>query len=62
MNRPITFAGNLPGVTQTLPLAVHVGLEGDPSEAVALSLVLLAVSVIVLVALRDKWLRTGAAS
>jgi len=58
----ITFAGNLPGVTQTLPLAVYVGLEGDPSEAVALSLVLLAVSVIVLVALRDRWLRTGAAS
>ena len=58
----ITFAGNLPGVTQTLPLAVYVGLEGDPSEAVALSLVLLAVSVAVLVALRDRWLRTGAAS
>ena len=58
----ITFAGNLPGVTQTLPLAVYVGLEGDPSEAVALSLVLLAVSVIVLVALRDKWLRTGASA
>ena len=58
----ITFAGNLPGVTQTLPLAVYVGLEGDPSEAVALSLVLLAISVIVLVALRDRWLRTGAAS
>jgi molybdate transport system permease protein len=58
----ITFAGNLPGVTQTLPLAVYVGLEGDPSEAVALSLVLLAVSVLVLVALRDRWLRTGASS
>ena len=29
----ITFAGNLPGVTQTLPLAVYVGLEGDPAEA-----------------------------
>ena len=58
----ITFAGNLPGVTQTLPLAVYVGLEGDPSEAVALSLLLLGVSVVVLVALRDKWLRTGAAS
>lgn len=58
----ITFAGNLPGVTQTLPLAVYVGLEGDPADAIALSLVLLAVSVIVLVALRDKWLRTGAAS
>ena len=58
----ITFAGNLQGVTQTLPLAVYVGLEGDPSEAIALSLVLLAVSVTVLVALRDKWLRTGAVS
>jgi molybdate transport system permease protein len=58
----ITFAGNLPGVTQTLPLAVYVGLEGDLSEAVALSLVLLAVSVVVLVALRDRWLRTGATS
>jgi molybdate transport system permease protein len=58
----ITFAGNLPGVTQTLPLAVYVGLEGDPSDAVALSLVLLGVSVIVLVALRDRWLRTGAVS
>jgi len=58
----ITFAGNLQGVTQTLPLAVYIGLEGDPNDAIALSLVLLAVSVIVLVALRDKWLRTGAAS
>jgi molybdate transport system permease protein len=58
----ITFAGNLPGVTQTMPLAVYLGLEGDPGEAVALSLVLLAVSVGVLVALRDRWLRTGAVS
>ena len=58
----ITFAGNLPGVTQTLPLAVYVGLEGDPSEAVALSLVLLAVSVTILVLLRDRWLRTGTAA
>lgn len=58
----ITFAGNLPGVTQTLPLAVYVGLEGDPAEAVALSLVLLAVSVAVLVLLRDRWLRTGTAA
>ena len=58
----ITFAGNLPGVTQTLPLAVYVGLEGDPSEAVALSLILLAVSVGALVLLRDRWLRTGASA
>jgi molybdate transport system permease protein len=58
----ITFAGSLQGVTQTLPLAVYAGLEGDPAEAVVLSLVLLAVSVLVLVGMRDRWLRTGAAS
>ena len=58
----ITFAGNLQGVTRTLPLAVYVGLEGDLSDAIALSLVLLGVSVVILVALRDQWLRTGASS
>ena len=57
----LTFAGNLVDVTQTLPLAVYAGLEGDASDALALSLVLLGVSVLVLVALRDRWLRTGAA-
>lgn len=58
----ITFAGNLPGVTQTLPLAVYVGLEGDLDQAIALSLVLLLVSIAVLVGLRDRWLRTGSVS
>ena len=52
----ITFAGNLPGRTQTLPLAVYLELEQDPEAAFALSLVLLAASVIVLVVLRGKWL------
>jgi molybdate transport system permease protein len=52
----ITFAGNLPGTTQTMPLAVYVALETNPDAAIALSLVLLAVSVLVLVALRDRWL------
>jgi molybdate transport system permease protein len=52
----ITFAGNLPGVTQTMPLAVYVALETDPSAAIALSLLLLAVSLAVLVALRARWL------
>jgi molybdate transport system permease protein len=51
----ITFAGNLPGVTQTMPLAVYLALETDLEAAVALSLVLLAVSLAVLVALRDRW-------
>jgi molybdate transport system permease protein len=55
----ITFAGNFPGVTQTMPLAVYLALERDPAAAVALSLVLLAVSVAVLALLRDRWLRPG---
>lgn len=57
----ITFAGNLPGVTQTMPSAVYRAFETDPPAAVALSLVLLTVSVAVLVLLRDRWLRPGGA-
>jgi molybdate transport system permease protein len=55
----ITFAGNLPGVTQTMPLAVYRAFETDPDAAVALSLVLLAISVGVFALLRDRWLRPG---
>ena len=51
----ITFAGNIQGRTQTVPLAVYLLLETDQGVAIALSLVLLAVSIIVLVALRDHW-------
>ncbi|WP_444664227.1 ABC transporter permease [Cellulomonas sp. CW35] len=57
----ITFAGSFPGRTQTMPVAVYQALERDPDAAILLSLVLLLVSVGVLVALRDRWLRTGAA-
>jgi molybdate transport system permease protein len=39
---------------------VYYALETDPDEAIVLSLVLLLVSVIVLVTMRDKWLRSGA--
>jgi molybdate transport system permease protein len=53
----ITFAGNLPGRTQTMPLAVFLALERDRGAAVVLSLVLVAVSLVVLVGLRDRWLR-----
>jgi molybdate transport system permease protein len=56
----ITFAGNFPGTTQTLPLYVYLALESDPDAAIALSLVLLAVSVAALALLRDRWLRPGA--
>jgi molybdate transport system permease protein len=55
----ITFAGNFPGRTQTMPLAVYLALQTDPEAAIALSLVLLVVSVAVLAGLRDRWLRVG---
>jgi molybdate transport system permease protein len=52
----ITFAGNFPGTTQTMPLAIYLAMERDPDVALALSLVLIAVSLGVLVGLRSKWL------
>jgi molybdate transport system permease protein len=52
----ITFAGNFPGRTQTMPLAVYLALETDPQAAVVLSLVLFAVSVVVLAGLRGRWI------
>lgn len=54
----IMFAGNFPGRTQTVPLAVYLAMQRSPEAAIVLSLVLLAVSVLVLVLLRDRW--TGA--
>jgi len=54
----ITFAGNLQGRTQTLPLAVFVALESDRDTAVAISLLMVLVSFAVLVALRDRWWRS----
>ena len=51
----ITFAGNLQGRTQTLPLAVFVALESDREVAVAISLLMVAISLAVLVALRERW-------
>jgi len=53
----ITFAGNFAGRTQTAPLAVYVALQEDPQTAVALSLALLVVSVLVLGLLRGRWMR-----
>jgi molybdate transport system permease protein len=55
----ITFAGSYPGVTRTMPIEVYLALETDPDRAVVLSLLLLAVSVAVLVGLRDRWLTGG---
>lgn len=50
----IMFAGNLEGVTQTIPLAVYTRLPIDPDGALALSLVLLAVALAVIVTLRGR--------
>jgi molybdate transport system permease protein len=54
----ITFAGNLQGRTQTLPLAVYVALESERDTAIAISLIMVAVSLVVIIALRDWWGRT----
>jgi len=48
----LLFAGNLPGTTQTMPLAIYMALESDVRVAIALSLVLATVSVFLLLALR----------
>lgn len=54
----ITFNGSLGGRTQTLPLATYEAIAGGQSgEALTLSLVLLAVSLAVLLSLRDQWFR-----
>jgi molybdate transport system permease protein len=55
----ITFAGNFPGRTQTMPLAVYLALETDLKAAIVLSLILLTVSVAILAGLRDKWLTSA---
>ncbi|MEV7569459.1 ABC transporter permease [Streptomyces tanashiensis] len=54
----ITFAGNLPGTTQTLPLQVYLLLQDEPEAATSVSLLLLAIAMGVLVALRGRWTGT----
>ena len=51
----ITFAGNFPGRTQTIPLAVYLALETNPEAGIGLSLILLAICLGVLVLLRRHW-------
>ena len=52
----LMFAGNLRGVTQTLPLAVFEVSQTDPQGAILLSLLLVALSLLALVALRGRFL------
>jgi len=58
----LLFGGNVPGTTQTLPTLVLSVFQHDPADAPALALPLMAVAVVVLVGLRDRWLRPVAAS
>jgi molybdate transport system permease protein len=55
----ITFAGNFPGITQTMPLAVYLLLETNQEASFVLSLVLLLISLLVLIGLRHRWLGTA---
>jgi molybdate transport system permease protein len=54
----ITFNGNYPGTTQTMPTLIYVTRQADQEAALALSLVMLMVSIGVLLLLRDRWLGT----
>jgi molybdate transport system permease protein len=51
----ITFAGDFPGVTRTMPIAAYIALESDPGSAYVIAIILLAVAIAVLFALRDRW-------
>jgi molybdate transport system permease protein len=48
----IMFAGNLPGVTQTMPLAVYVGLEGNFNIGITISILLVLISFAIMIAFR----------
>ena len=52
----ITFAGNYPGTTQTMPTLIYQTLQADPQVARTLSMILLVVSVGILAGLRNRWL------
>jgi molybdate transport system permease protein len=54
----ITFAGNYPGTTQTMPSKIYTALQEDPGVARTLSMILLVASVGVLVGLRSRWWTT----
>jgi molybdate transport system permease protein len=46
------FAGNLPGVTQTMPLAVYVGMQGNINVGLTISILLVIISFIIMIAVR----------
>ncbi len=56
------FGGNVAGRTQTMPTLIYSAFNDQPEDAIALSLPLMVVAVVILGALRDKWLRPIASS
>ena len=50
----ITFAGDVPGTTRTLPLAVYAALDVDPAAAYVLSALLSIIALLLLVVVRDR--------
>ncbi len=57
----IIFAGNFPGRTQTMPLAIYLGFELDLDVAVTLSVILVAFSFVVLLMVKGIFLRDAPA-
>ena len=55
----ITFAGNYPGRTQTMPSLIYTTLQADPEAARTLAMLLLLVSIGILLGLRRRWLVTA---
>jgi molybdate transport system permease protein len=51
----ITFAGNYPGTTRTMPNAIYTALQADPDTALVISVILMFVSIGVLALLRERW-------
>ncbi|PKG31796.1 ABC transporter permease, partial [Methanoregula sp.] len=49
----IMFAGNLPGVTQTMPLAVYVNMAGDFNAGLTISILLVLISFAIMIAVRS---------
>lgn len=52
----VTFAGNVEGVTQTMPLAIYLSLQRDDQSAIAMAIGLVLLSVLVLIGMRGRWL------
>jgi molybdate transport system permease protein len=48
----IMFAGNVPGVTQTMPLAVYIGMEGNFNVGLTISIILVIISFAIMIAVR----------